>query len=895
MNNKNKFKDGVWITLKGNSNKDILIGNIYRSGTLEKARNLDQALHETMKKNILEKTYQDVIVTGDFNYKDIVWSENKPTDKFEDDFLECIKDCFLYQLIDRPTRYRTSKDKLQEPSLLDLILSSDTETVENIEYNPHIGGSDHITLNFTIRSDVECEIPNVNNKPRYQYYKSDIYKLQATLDIDWSKELEGKSSQEAYDIFLSKYEEAVNLCVPKKKTNKPSILKNKPIWMKPSTERLIKQKHHAWIKYLNTKHPLNYQSYKEARNKVSHAIYKNRRDYEEGIAREIKKNAKAFWKYVNSHRKHRRKIPDLIKKDKTKTKSDTEKANALNQQFQSVFTNEDKDHIPSFPKRSINENLAKLDIKEEMVLKKLKNLRPDKTPGKDNVHPFILKNCAEVLCKPLRIIYQTTIDEGILPKIWKEGLITPIFKKGKKSDPENYRPVTLTSIPCKILESLIVEAVLDHLTKNNIKNMKQHGFTKFKSTVTNLLQAINIWLDALSHKIPVDVIYFDYSKAFDKVPHERLLHQLASFGITENIHSWIKDFLSLRTQKVNVNGYESESVKVTSGVPQGSVLGPILFLLYVHDVPSIVKNFISLFADDTKLFSAMLEGESSTESLQEDISCLTSWSEKMMMSYNIDKCHTLHIGKKNPKQPYILPLSKNPIVNENYTGYTLETPEIKEVTVEKDLGVLIDNELSFHQHIDAKISKANQMIGLIRKTFKYIDIDIFNRLYKAIVRPHVEYADIVWAPTSKHYQDKLEKLQRRATRMVKSISHLSYEERLKELQLPTLKYRRTRSAMLFLYKYTHGLVDVDLNTHCTICDIKNPLLPTFTTQTRGHDKKFHIQYHLGMRQKFFTSYALPIWNRLKSLTVEAESLNAFKNRLTADHAMPAQYSYSFSY
>ena len=239
----------------------------------------------------------------------------------------------------------------------------------------------------------------------------------------------------------------------------------------------------------------------------------------------------------------------------------------------------------------------------------------------------------------------------------------------------------------------------------------QHGFTPKKSTVTNLIEVLNMWSESISHGIPVDVIYLDYEKAFDKVPHRRLLLQLNKFGIKGNTLSWITDYLQDRTQRVRVNGAISSSIDVLSGVPQGSVLGPALFLIFVADVSTIINNIISLYADDTKLFNSLYEY--STEIIQEDINILSRWADDMQMSYNVDKCHTLHLGNRNQKHTYFLPKMSNISRSSKYISYTYTLHPMKNVSEEKDLGVLIDEDLNFKSHISAKISKANSMIFLI--------------------------------------------------------------------------------------------------------------------------------------------------------------------------------------
>ena len=416
------------------------------------------------------------------------------------------------------------------------------------------------------------------------------------------------------------------------------------------------------------------------------------------------------------------------------------------------------------------------------MLKILKSLNPHKTPGLDGIHPKPIKELADILALPLTIIFKRSTTCGQLPRNWLDAVISPIYKKGQRCIPENYRPVSLLSIICKVLERIITNQIVQHIMENELSCHQQHGFTKGKSTTTNLLEALNFWSEAMMHGIPVDVLFLDYSKAFDAVPHQRLIQQVKSFGIHGEALEWIAAFLNNRRQRVRVNGQLSQFQPVLSGVPQGSILGPILFTLFVNNIPDELRNIISMYADDTKIYAAVTS-ELETQSLSDDLKAAEEWAKKMQMKFNLGKCHVMHLGRNNPHKEYTMTL-------EDGTLHTLETVE-----TEKDLGVLVDRELKFSQHCQLKVNKANSILGCLKHSFKNMDKETFLLLYKAMIRPHLEYASCVWSPHLKRDKDAIERVQRRATKIVPGISHLSYTERLKYLELPTLQFRRERELM----------------------------------------------------------------------------------------------------
>ena len=309
-----------------------------------------------------------------------------------------------------------------------------------------------------------------------------------------------------------------------------------------------------------------------------------------------------------------------------------------------------------------------------------------------------------------------------------EACITAIHKKGKKNVFENYRPVSITSIICKVMESIIRDKIINHIERNNIFADKQHGFVPLRNCMTNLLTCMESWTDMIEKGQSIDIIYTDFAKAFDKVPHQRLLRKMKDIGIVGNVLNWVRSFLTGRNQRVRVENEFSNSVPVKSGIPQGSVLGPTLFVIFINDMPEIVESMCQLFADDAKIFRNVSSREDCIK-LQNDLDKLTEWSARWQLPFNVEKCKSLHKGKKNSRHRYVMDIQ-----------------ELEQVREEKDLGVLVDDELKFHRQTAAAVKKANAILGMLKKSFVLFDEVTLPLLYKSLVRPHLEYGNVIWGP-----------------------------------------------------------------------------------------------------------------------------------------------------
>jgi hypothetical protein len=460
-----------------------------------------------------------------------------------------------------------------------------------------------------------------------------------------------------------------------------------------------------------------------------------------------------------------------------------------------------------------------------------------------------------VIAPALTTIFNKSLQTGTVPADWKEANVTPIFKKGSKTAPENYRPVSLTSVSCKVLESLIKDEMLNHLKKHKLIRKSQHGFLPGRSCTTNLLEFLEKATQAVDNGEAFDAVFLDFAKAFDKVPHARLLKKLRAHGIDGQLYRWVANWLVGRRQRVVLGGEFSAWIEVLSGVPQGSVLGPLLFLIFINDIDDAAAavDILRKFADDTKLGNT-IRSEADHRQLQEALNNLTNWSEKWGMSFNVKKCKVVHFGRSNKKYEY-----------------TMLGEKLAEADAERDIGVEVQNNLKPSKQCAKAAATARLVLSQITRAFHYRDRYTFTKLYKTYVRPHLEFCTPAWSPWTQTDIKTLEKVQEKFVNMISGLNGTTYDQKLEELQLDSLERRRHLADMVMVHKIMHGESELE-SAHW---------FDKFTGDrlTRAASDPLNVKSRggrLDIRTGFFSNRVARSWNEIPEEIKNVRTSKRFK-------------------
>lgn len=729
---------------------------------------------------LLQSTeFTSVILVGDFNLPNFDWINLVNRNGCEDSSQSIIDLASVYDL---KQRNFISNDR---GVILDLVLTSQcgmdvTPAVEvlltpdrhhppvemSLKVSAHEYESGSYMLNFK-----RCNLPNVFNW------------LQ-TVDYP----IETDNVENNFTDFCTDLGNIIKQNCPMKFVGKAKF----PRWFTKELKELIVLKKLAHKQYKHTLSEGDYMRFQGIRRRCKHLSRTCYNSYIEHVDQGIPGNINLFWSHVNNIKKQPS-LPSKMKLDGNEAHNPTQVCELFARFFSSIYRLPLS--LPAGYDIRTNVSLSSCYVTCSEVVEILENLNHNKGPGPDGIPPGILKFCSGIIAPHLTIYFNLLMRSGIFPNNLKLGYITPLFKSGDPSDVRNYRPIIIQSSLAKVFEAVVLKCISFNF--KSVMVPEQHGFRQGKSTSTNLAVFQDFIMSAFSRGHQVDSIYLDFSKAFDRVSHVHLVQKLKVLGINGQLWKWLNSYLMDRWLVVRFGGAESFKIPALSGVPQGSLLGPALFNLFINDIVEILPAKCLLFADDIKIYGEVTSMEDANI-LQTSLDIISKWCSANEMSLNLDKC---------------LQMTYHRILTPVEYAYSINGSILRRVTKTKDLGIIMVPSLSFEEHLLHVCRKANAVLGfIIRISRNGLSIATLKFLFILLVRPHLEYGSVIWNPYQIGHCSLLEGVQ---TRLIRHIGvRLGYrftdvpKEQLRlDLGLPTLEVRRNILDLMFLFKIMNAAID----------------------------------------------------------------------------------------
>lgn len=724
-----------------------------------------------------------------------------------------------------------------------MFFSNEPRIIFDVTVNPPFSDTcDHNVVSFCLSIKNE----KIVSQPRRLWSKANVPAMRTCLETtNWYNLFAHcRNVDDMWICFRLLCMDLFNFYVPLAKKNNNNGVKY------PSRIRhLLRKKSKAFKKRrLSDEHMAKYRQISKTCAKEIEVFHLNREN------RILSGDQRSVYKYIRSRLNSRAPVMQLERGNEVFT-DNSDIAYVLNDQYCSVFT-VDNGYANDLPVKcpvSIDPCL----ITRNSIISSIGCLKACSTGGVDGMPAWFFKTFPQQLSVPLEYIFKRSLEEGSVPKEWRMSIVTPVYKgsKHKSSDPASYRPISLTCIACRIMERIIKQHIVSHFERFDLFTSSQHGFRNSMSTETQLLECVNDWTNFLDNGEFVDVFYLDVSKAFDTVSHQKLLVKLTKYGIRDTLYKWIESFLYNRVQAVRVDSAMSSYVNVTSGVPQGSVLGPLLFLIYINDLVDVCKySRVKMFADDSKIYFKCRK-LSDRQKLFLDVNRVFQWFSENQLKVAVEKCAVLHLGRTN-----------------DCFQYKLRNDALPSVSSVKDLGVIVSGDMKFSDHCSAIAKSAFTISNMFFRSFRSRDRDFMMKFFKTYIRPRVEVSSSVWNPNLVKDINLIESVQRRFTKRIPGLRNISYEHRLTELELDTLESRRLFNDLCMCYKILHG--NVNLNVDDFFSFASNDRVRRKNTQN------FKIpRCRLDCTKYSFSSRVVLPWNSLPQVTVESPNLQAFKRNL----------------
>ena len=831
----------LWTEIRVHNNK-FLLGTVYRppNAPVSFWDKLQDSTDLAKISNI-----QNIILTGDLN-SDFNTTAGSKLKQF----------CSINLLtphITEPTRITATT-----ATCLDQIISNIPAFVKEPRVLPPICNCDHsvVASNILFRRKKDSSY----NRFIWEYKKADFDLFRESLtQADWDNCFTSENVDLCCDNWTKLFIHVAKETIPGKSiTVRPLDLP----WFNSSLRCTRRKVHRAYNKAKDHKYDVHFwNSYTTIRNQYQEQLKTAETNYNNKLGVSLKnatKKNKAWWRTVKYflNRNQSSAIPSLFH-DNCHITDNLSKAEIFNKFFLDQ-SNIDTSRARAPPALNQPEVfLGSIRINREEVLDILKSLDVTKATGPDGVSAILLREGAPSICDSLTRLFNLSLQQEVFPSSWKQAHVTPLHKKGDTNLCNNYRPISLLSCVGKVMEKVVFKYVFNFFRENLLLSSNQSGFMPGDSTVNQLLCLYHELSLAVDLQKEVRVVFLDISKAFDRVWHHGLLYKLERSGISQSLLQWFKNYLSNRQQRVVINGKTSTWGTINAGVPQGSVLGPLLFLIFINDIVDIVHSKIKLFADDTSLYLTVDNPQLSADILNGDLSSIDSWSSDWMVTFNALKTDAMLVSRKR-NQVFHPPLS-------------FQNHQLDNVEQHKHLGIILRSDLRWKDHIDLIIVRASKQLNIMKSLQYLLDRETLEVIYKSFIRPLMEYGSVVWDGCTQGDSQRLESVQLAAARVISGAMLTTPNDKLyEETGLQTLAKRREINKLIQMYKITHNLAPEYLRE----------IIFSNQNQTRRNTRQAENLPHFRARTDLFDNTFFPcttrLWNQLPLNIRNCNSLNEFK-------------------
>ena len=874
------------VKIKFSNGKSVFISTCYRVGNAGEPT--CAAIREHLTKISKMRDCKKHFLIGDFNLNKVTWPGGNTTCESQQEVLDVLMDLGFDQLVDKPTH--------EKGNTLDLVFSNSPDLVSNISIKGknQVCSSDHLAITLELGPAKRKTFPK---HKIYNFKKANWTDLINDLkNVNWKAALQYCDADTAWANFKAILFALCDKYIPKITVQ----FRFKSPWFDSESYALCRAKERLRQVYAESGKPEDYTAFSEKRKEFKRLIEsKMRASFEDEDDPAL--ITKKLWSFVKRVGKCCR-IPEIISYGGRFRSDSRDRAELFNEFFCDQFSEASLYEVDIDFSNDWEFDIEFDPLHVEGLLRKM---NANKAQGPDGIHGHILKNCASALAYPLSLIYKTSYNTGSIPREWKSANVVPVHKKGAKSSAENYRPISLTCLVMKIFEIQVRDTIM---TKTqHILDWRQHGFLPKKSCTTQMVHFIDKLAQSINASSRTDVVYFDFMKAFDSVNHDLILYKLKSqFGIDGRLLKFMVNYLQDRTQCVVVDGVSSSLRPVQSGVPQGSILGPLLFVMFINDMFQCTSSgtSITLYADDTKI-ARQIDSWADHTILQQDIDALHIWSVNNKMKFHPGKCKVIRVTLNQLETPENTPLPFC-IFNYQLNGVYLDF-----VDQEKDLGVLVNSKLSWSNHHQTIFSKASSRLGLVKRTCHFTVCPRQKRsLYLALVRSIFEHLSVIWSPCSPNSVARLEKIQRRGVKWILGelgfhYNDVEYLSRLKELDLLPLEYKFRLTDLILFHDIVYNTSTIHLPDYIVQADnndiaahnnrLRQNINPPF--YSAGHVLEFNLEakraeskldslsfkitidIRINVFKESFFVRAAKQWNKLPFIIRRIACSNGFKASL----------------